>query len=239
MTKGNHKSESNTLKATRVQEMFDRISNRYDLMNRLMTWGQDQKWRRYVVGQTQLPGDGRLLDIGAGTGAIAMEAKSRMGSGQIVASDFSVAMMRAGRKRPAGKMISWVASDALDLPFMDQTFDAVTSGYLARNTTDVLRAFSEQTRVVKSGGRVVCLETSPLPGNVLRPFIQFYFRFVIPFMGKIISGDRDAYTYLPDTTQRFLSPTELAEVMQEAGLTGITYKKFMFGTMAVHTGIKP
>lgn len=226
-------------KSKRVQLMFDRISNRYDLMNSMMTWGQDQKWRKFVVGQTELPKAGRLLDIGCGTGSISLEARKRNADSHIIASDFSFEMMKTGRLRSNGESVTWCSADALNLPFKDQVFDAVTSGYLVRNAIDIDQAFREQVRVVKSGGRVVCLETSPPQGIFLKPFINLYFKWIIPLMGQLITGDKSAYTYLPETTQNFLLPDELAKTMQKAGLTNIHYKQFMFGTMAVHTGIRP
>ena len=189
--------------------------------------------------QTKLPAEGRLLDIGCGTGSISLEVRKSDADCQIIASDFSSEMMKTGRLRPQGETLTWCSADALNLPFQDQVFDAVTSGYLVRNATDINRAFSEQTRVVKSGGRVVCLETSPPPGSILKPFVNFYFKWIIPLMGQLITGDRSAYTYLPETTKNFLPPENLAELMRKAGLINISYKQFMFGTMSVHTGTRP
>ena len=204
-----------------------------------MTWGQDQKWRKFVVAQTELPKAGRLLDIGCGTGSISLEARKGDADCQIIASDFSLEMMKTGRLKPQGSSLTWCLADALNLPFQDQVFDAVTSGYLVRNATDIDQAFREQVRVVKVGGRVVCLETSPPSGVLLKPFINIYFKWIIPSMGQLITGDKSAYTYLPETTKNFLPPAELTEIMKGAGLVDITYKQFMFGTMAVHTGTRP
>ncbi len=226
-------------RAAYVQAMFDRIAGRYDLMNRLMTFGQDRRWRRYVIRQAALPPGGRLLDVATGTGDIAQEAL-RQGRGvQVVGADFSAGMMRAGLRRRGGSRIRWVQADALHLPFADGTFDAVTSGYLARNAADVAGMFREQVRVLRPGGRVVCLDTSPPPSGPLRPAIRLHLRVVIPLLGRLIAGDSAAYAYLPESTEAFKTPVELAAIMQAAGLVEVRWRVFMFGTMAVHTGRKP
>jgi demethylmenaquinone methyltransferase/2-methoxy-6-polyprenyl-1,4-benzoquinol methylase len=127
----------------------------------------------------------------------------------------------------------------LQLPFPDATFDAVTSGYLVRNVIDVHRAFEEQMRVVKPGGRVVCLETSPAPRNALRPLVLFHLKVVIPLLGYLIARNRAAYMYLPQSTQAFKTPDQLALIMESIGLKDVSYHRFMFGTMAVHVGVRP
>lgn len=226
-------------RATHVREMFGRVAPRYDLMNRLMTFGRDRAWRDYVLKLADLPKGGRLLDVATGTGDIALQALAKDADLNVVGADFSVPMMLLGRQRKGGEKVKWVEADALHLPYPDNYFDAVSSGYLMRNVIDVPRAFAEQMRVVKPGGRVVCLDTSPPPKNILRPFIVFYLKYVIPTLGRLIASDPSAYVYLPESTQAFKTPEELAEIMRAAGLKDVHYKRFMFGTMAVHVGIRP
>ncbi|MCO5207924.1 MAG: ubiquinone/menaquinone biosynthesis methyltransferase [Anaerolineae bacterium] len=227
-------------RAQYVQNMFARIAGRYDLMNRTMTLGQDIHWRKVVIAQAQLPSGGRLLDIATGTGDIAWEGLRRTPDLQAVGGDFTIEMMQAGKHSyPERAPIQWVGSDTLALPFPDNYFDAVTSGFLMRNVIDVAQAFREQWRVTKPGGRVVVLDSSPPKRNVLRPFILFHLNTVIPTLGKLLTGESDAYRYLPDSTQKFLTPDALAEVMQESGFEQVAYKLFMFGTVAVHFGRKP
>lgn len=226
-------------RAQYVQDMFGRIAERYDLMNRVMTVGQDLKWRRYVIEQTRLPANGRLLDIATGTGDIALEGLTRTPGLQAVGGDFSLPMMQVGKRLPARQTIRWVGADTLALPFPDNYFDAVTSGFLMRNVIDVLGAFKEQMRVVKPGGRVVVLESSPPKQNLLRPFIRIHLNYGIPLLGKLISGEADAYRYLPDSTQQFKSPAELALMMRKLNYVNVEFKEFMFGTIAVHVGQKP
>jgi len=219
--------------------MFSEISARYDLMNRLMTFDRDRGWKREVIRRARLQSGHRLLDVGTGTGGIAFEAQKSCREVTITAVDFTRPMLEIGRARDRKYTISWCQADALHLPFGDAAFDAVTSGYLVRNVPDPLRAFEEQIRVLKPGGRVVCLDTSPPPPGPLAPFIRFYLRRVIPFLGEVIAGNRSAYTYLPETTQAFFEPARLAALMREAGFERISYRQFMFRTITVHTGERP
>ncbi len=225
-------------RAAYVQNMFDRIAGRYNLMNRLMTFGQDLRWRRFVIQQARLnPGD-KLLDLATGTGDIAFEALRQIPGVQAVGGDFSLGMMIVGKNLAHGDQVQWSGTDALNLPFPEDTFDALTAGYLMRNVIDIPRAFAEQRRVLKPGGHVVILDTSPPPQNLLRPFIEIHLRYIIPLLGRLISGNPDAYQYLPQSTQKFKTPDELAAVMRAAGFKNVAYKQFMFGTMAVHWGEK-
>lgn len=225
-------------RAVYVRDMFDRIAGRYNLMNRLMTFGQDVKWRRFVVQQARLPANGRLLDLATGTGDIAFEALRTVPGAQVAGADFSLPMMRVGQRLPGGAQITWVGADALALPFAASSFDAVTSGYLVRNVIDIPRTLAEQLRVLKPGGRIVILDSAPPPDNLLRPFILLHLRVVIPALGRLVSGDAAAYQYLPSSTQAFKTPDELAAIMRAAGVANVQYRTFMFGTMAVHWGEK-
>jgi demethylmenaquinone methyltransferase/2-methoxy-6-polyprenyl-1,4-benzoquinol methylase len=222
-----------------VQDIFRRVAPRYDLMNRLMTFGMDQQWRRFVIGKAAIPKGGRLLDIATGTGDIAFEALAQVPGVIAVGADFAPMMMIVGKQRPNGDRVRWSAADALNLPFADNSFNAVTHGFLVRNVIDIPRALAEQFRVLKPGGHVVCLDTTPPPPNLLRPFLLFYLKVIIPTVGTLISGHRDAYTYLPNSTVGFKSPDELAGLVRSAGFVDVGYKRFMFNTIAVHWGKKP
>ncbi len=222
-----------------VRAMFTRIAGRYDVMNRLMTFGQDGGWRRRVIQLAQLPPHGLALDLGAGTGDLALEARRQQPGVRVVAGDITPAQQRVGQQRAGGGAVRWAGTDALNLPFPDQTFDAVVSGYLMRNVGDLPRAWAEQWRVLKPGGRVVCLDTTPPPANWLRPFIQFHLRAVIPALGRLVAGDGAAYTYLPDSTEGFLAAEALAERMRAAGFQAVRFERLMLGTMAIHAGQRP
>ena len=224
-----------------VQAMFDRIAGRYDLINRLISGGQDLKWRRFVVAMAALPPNGSLLDIAAGTGDIAFEALKRAPGSRVVGADFALQMMQVGRRRkPFGRQVAWAGADALRLPFADGRFDAVVSGYLMRNVVDIGQALDEQRRVLKPGGRIVILDTSPPPENPLKPLITLHLRYGIPLIGRVIGGKEasDAYRYLPESTASFKTPLELARLVEAAGFEDVRFKSLMFGTMAVHWAVK-
>jgi demethylmenaquinone methyltransferase/2-methoxy-6-polyprenyl-1,4-benzoquinol methylase len=228
-------------RAAYVQDMFGRIAGRYNLMNRLMTGGMDIAWRRFVIQQARLPQRGALLDLATGTGDIAFEALRAAPEALVVGADFSLPMMRVGQGLRLGGQVRWSGADALHLPFPDETFDAVTSGYLLRNVIDIPRALAEQRRVLKPGGRIVVLDSSPPKNNPLRPFIEIHLRCIIPTLGRLIVGQNgaDAYQYLPSSTQAFKTPDELADLLRAAGFTAVRYRTFAFGAMAVHWGEKP
>ena len=227
-------------KSRYIQEMFGRIADRYNLMNRLMTFGQDQRWRRFVVHQAQIPPTGKLLDLATGTGDIAFEAIKKWPKVKAFAADFSLPMMVVGQQQSLGPRVSWCGADATRLPFTSNTFDAVTSGYLLRNVADIDLTLKEQLRVLKPGGRIVVLDSSPPPHNLLRPFIKIHLKYIIPLLGRVVAGKAaaDAYRYLPESTQAFKTPDDLAQLMHAAGIENVAYRMFMFGTIAVHWGTK-
>lgn len=220
--------------------MFTQIAPRYDLMNRLMTAGQDVSWRKEVIRRAALPPHGRLLDLGAGTGDLAREALARTPTARALAADFTLEMMRVGRRiSQDSQHIIWCAADALHLPFPDESFEAVVSGFLMRNVTDVQIALLEQLRVLRPGGRIVALDTTPPPGNLIAPLIRFHMHTVIPTLGRWIAGQQGAYTYLPQTTEGFLHPEQLAARMLTAGFEQVGFERLMFGTIAIHWGRRP
>lgn len=214
--------------------MFGRIAPTYDFANRVMTFGLDRSWRRSVVETAALGSGGRVLDIGCGTGDIAFEVHRQVKNAVVVAADFSLEMVQEGIRTKSRAALDWCLADACSLPFRDGCFDAVLSGYLVRNVTDIAAAFREQKRVVKPGGRVVCLETCPPPAGAVGIPIRLYMSVVIPLLGRVISGDRRAYRYLQKSSGRFMDPDRLASVIEEAGLVHRCYRRFMFGTQAVH-----
>lgn len=220
-----------------VQKMFDAIAGRYDMMNRVMTLGQDQRWRRFVVKKAGDPDGEMSLDLATGTGDIAALMVDIHGA-KVVGADFALNMLLEARNRFAAKPINWQACDANSLPFADSVFDSVTFGYLLRNVDDAGKVLREVFRVLRPGGRVVCLDTTPPAKNVMYPFLQFYLRFCIPAMGKFIADDETAYAYLIGSTMEFYTAEELAYLFKEAGFTQVGFKKFMFGTIAVHWGEK-
>lgn len=227
-------------RARYVQDMFTRIAGRYDLMNRAMTAGQDTRWRREVIRRAELSLGDRLLDLGAGTGDLAREALARHAGVTAVAADFTLEMMRVGKTRPLAAAqaarLEWCAADATRLPFADHSFDALVSGYLLRNVIDLPAALAEQRRVLRPGGRLVALDTTPPPRSPIAPLIRFHLHTVIPTLGGLLTGQRDAYTYLPSTTENFLEPERLAQRLVEAGFREVGFSRWMLGTMAIYWG---
>ena len=229
-----------TDRAGRVRAMFDRIAPRYDLMNALMTGGRDQAWRRKAARLARPEGGGIALDVATGTGDLACALLDETGVRQVVGLDFSAPMLALGRAKArrlgVEPRIRFVAGDALALPFSDRTFACVTSAFLLRNLTDLDRGLREMARVTRPGGKVAALETShpTLPG--FRTLFALYFRRLIPVLGALVSGDREAYRYLPRTAQGFLEPEDLSRAMRTAGLRDVTYRRLALGTVAIHVG---
>ena len=221
-----------------VNHMFARIAPTYDLMNRLMSMGQDQRWRRELLDFCNLPPHGTLLDVGTGTGDIAYEAMRRQPGVQAYGADFTYEMMAAGVGKLPGSILPFTQGDTFHLPFPDHTFDAVVSGFMVRNVVDREAAFREQARVTKPGGRVVCLETTPPTNTGLGPLFRFYFFRVVPFLGGLISGDTQAYNYLPHSTVDFPEPHTLQRLMEQAGLRNVFFTERMMGSVAIHVGSK-
>ena len=203
-----------------------------------MTGGRDGAWRQEVVRLAQLSSNARILDVATGTGDILIEALKQQPTALAIGSDFTFEMMKQGQDKAGAECVRWSTADALHLPFPDGYFDAVTSGFGVRNFIDREAAFREQRRVLKDGGRVICLEISKPPKNLLRPFFLFFFNQIVPFVGGLVSGQRDAYTYLPQSVNEFLTPDELKIIMQRAGLRDVNYKRLMLSTVAIHVGLK-
>lgn len=222
----------------RVGQMFGRIARRYDLMNRLMTAGLDRRWRRLAVRAVRAGGAAQLLDIGTGTGDLALALATESGVSRVTGLDIASPMlMQALQKRPANATSpSFVLATATSLPFSDAVFDAAISAFTLRNIPDLATALREIRRVLRPSGRFVCLEiTRPGPG--LRTWLfELYFERLVPRIGKWISGDSDAYAYLPASVGRFLSAEELARAMIEAGFRSATHRYVGPGGVALHIG---
>ena len=224
---------------TAITEMFDRITPSYDLMNRIMTFGQDVGWRKKAVRAARGAGSEHALDVGTGTGDLAI-ALADGGYRHVTGLDFSTAMIAAAEeKKHARSDLTFVVGDAMALPFLDGQFDAVTVSFGLRNMRDYAAAITEMVRVIKPGGRWICLELTPYRTPVLAPIFNWYFRAIVPRIGGWLSGDAEAYRYLPSSVAAFPDARTLIDLMAKAGLQANEYELLGFGTVALHVGIKP
>jgi demethylmenaquinone methyltransferase/2-methoxy-6-polyprenyl-1,4-benzoquinol methylase len=210
--------------------MFDRIAPVYDAMNRVMTAGLDQRWRRATVRAAVREGN-RVLDACCGTGDLAVAAR-KAGAGDVVGVDFSERMLeRARRKAPE---LDWVQADVLKLPFEDASFDAAVVGFGARNVEDLEAAIRELHRALRPGGRLGILEITT-PRGPLKLFYKLWFDRVVPLLGRLLPGGA-AYTYLPASVRRFPGPEELAELLVRCGFRNVEFRRFAGGIVALHVG---
>ena len=220
------------------QAMFTRIARRYDLMNHLMSGWQDNVWRRFTIKQLSLPNSGKLLDLGSGTGMLALEGYKQFPGSQIIAGDLTIPMMETGRDRNPQTRLDWIAVDGYDLPFPSNSLDGVVSSFLMRNLSDIYKGLSEQFRVLKPGGKIALLDTTRRPKKLFSPLIRFYMYKLIPILSGLITGDKEAYVYLFESTEGFLRAEELAAYLAAVGFKKVLFTRFMFGMVAVHWGEK-
>jgi len=228
--------QAGRLEEPQVRAMFDRVAKYYDLLNSVMTAGLHHKWRTRAADLAAVgPGD-RVLDVATGTGDLAIELAGRVGpEGTVVGSDFSEGMLDLARKkRPA---MTWELGNALELPYETDSFDAATVGFGARNFSDLDQGLREMTRVVRPGGRVVVLEMTNPTKPPLSTFFGLWFDRIVPVLGKI-SGDPEAYEYLPSSVKRFPDAHTLAGQLHTAGLDPVRYVLTAGGIIAIHVGEK-
>jgi demethylmenaquinone methyltransferase / 2-methoxy-6-polyprenyl-1,4-benzoquinol methylase len=222
-------------RAETIAQMFSAIADHYDLMNWVMTLGQDQRWRRDAAEAAALSTGMLALDVATGTGDLAVELARKVGpGGHVIGVDFAKAMLDQAQRKFAGRglPLSFELADALALPYKVDSFDAVTCGFGLRNMSDRLGALREFARVTRPAGRVVILELTP-PRNRLA---RHYMDEVIPRLGQVLARARAAYTYLPESVAEFPNADDLGGLMQEAGLRRVTYRLLNFGTVALHWG---
>lgn len=225
-----------------IRDMFDTIAPRYDFLNRLLSLGIDRRWRRFAVGQLQIPEGGKVLDVATGTGDVALEIASRTPeSVRIVGEDFTQGMLAVGKKKIEAsafrKRIFLVNAPCEAMPHPDRTFDGVTIAFGIRNVVDRLAGLREMRRVLKPGGRAVILEFSNPRSRLFKALYYFYFRRVLPFLGGLFS-QRSAYQYLPDSVLEFPDQEAFKSLMQKAGFSELRSFDLTFGIATVYVGVR-
>ncbi len=226
--------------ATEVRGMFDRIAGVYDLMNSAMTAGLHHQWRERAVDRAQVGPGSDALDLCTGTGDLALVLRRRIGvDGRVVGSDFSEAMLDLARRKSGeeGLPVEFGWADALDLPYGDESFDAVTIGFGARNLADLGKGLSEIARVLRPGGRLVILEITRPQREPLSSFYSLWFDRLVPVIGSF-AGDSEAYSYLPNSVRSFPDPQRLAAMIDAAGFTEIRWLLLAGGIIAIHSATK-
>ncbi len=228
-------------KKEQVAEMFDNVSNRYDFLNRVLTFGIDLKWRKLVVKTIAEKNPKQILDIATGTGDFAIML-SKLNPERIVGLDLSQGMLDIGiekiNKRNLGGLIEMIQGDSEQLPFEDSSFDAIVVGFGVRNFEDLDAGLKEIYRVLKPEGIFVVLETSQPEGFLMKPLFKFYSKYIIPTIGKLFSKDKSAYNYLPESASVFPYGKRFNNILQKNGFINTTNKALTFGIASMYTATK-
>ncbi len=222
-----------------VQDVFSNIAKHYDLMNTVLSFGQDYFWRRFAVKKMNLKSSDRILDVACGTCMFTKEALRQVPTLHVEALDFNKEMLSQGETRikRAGLMthVNLVQGDAMELPYEDNTFDAAMSGFAMRNVPDIQQVITEMKRVVKPGGKVVVLELAKPSMFGFKQLYHLYFSYILPIIGKL-SRDNSSYTWLPESLKRYPHQKDILKLWQSVGYEDATYYELTGGIVAVHVG---
>jgi demethylmenaquinone methyltransferase/2-methoxy-6-polyprenyl-1,4-benzoquinol methylase len=233
-------SGANAPRDRSVQVMFDRIAERYDFLNAIISFRLDRRWRHQVI-QAALADGSCILDIGTGTGDLIYEAAQNLhGSGRLVGLDFAPAMLRLARakKKAMGSSPEFVLGSAMVAPFKHNVFDSAMTAFVLRNVSDLSLLFAEANRVLRPGGRFVSLDMFPPRAKWFSPIYGFYFHRCMPRLAAWLAHDRQAYLYLSESVRRFHSPEHIAELIRQAGFEEVTIRRFLWGAVCMHSARK-
>ena len=226
-----------------VEGLFASIASRYDLLNTVMSFGRHRAWRRQAVALAGIETGSTVLDVATGTGDFALDLYRAVGpDGRVVGVDFCSLLLKLAGENLRGVGVAhptFLVANAERLPFADATFDCATIGFALRNVADVQNTIAEMARVVRSGGRVLSVEITGPDSRVVRPFWRLYFNRVVPVVGGLLGSAKEAYTYLPESVERFYTRQGLKELMKNCGLIDVWVKSFALGTVSLHVGTKP
>ncbi|HTA40124.1 MAG TPA: bifunctional demethylmenaquinone methyltransferase/2-methoxy-6-polyprenyl-1,4-benzoquinol methylase UbiE [Candidatus Acidoferrales bacterium] len=228
-------------KGAYVREMFARIAPRYDRANRVLTAGLDERWRRRAIALLAPPPGGRILDLCCGTGDVVFHLLRTDPSLEVTGVDFCAPMLDCARARApheARGKAEFIEGDAMSLPFADDAFDGATMGFSLRNVVDVDAVLREVLRVIKPGSRFVNLDVSKAPNKLWKRAFDLYFYGIVPLVGGIVGGSKQAYTYLPNSLTHHPNAIELRDRFASAGFAGAGYVPLMGGAIALHYGSK-
>ena len=222
---------------------FDSVAQKYDMMNTLLSFGIHHNWKRKAVRIMGLNSGDKILDVCGGTGDLSILAAGAVSpKGQVVLYDFSRAMINAGRKKKNNsfvrKRIQYIQGDAQKISFQDESFNAAMVGFGIRNVIHMKKAFKEMHRVLKPGGKIMCLEFSQPTSSLFRLVYDYYSFHIIPFLGKVITGSAQAYTHLPESIRKFPSPDKLSDILKNIGFLHITHQKLTNGIAVIHSARK-
>lgn len=230
-------------KGAQVEEMFDNIAPAYDFMNRAMTLGIDRGWRRKVVETAAAMRPAAILDVATGTGDLAIQLARAIPAATVTGIDLSEGMLAVGRRKveEAGleARVTLGQGDCLALPFADGSFDVVTVAFGVRNFEHLDRGYAEMARVLRKGGKLVVLELSVPPSPLVKPFYKLYTRGVIPLLGRLVSSDSRAYSYLPESIAAMPQGERMLSLMKEAGLASPALHRLTLGAATIYTSINP
>lgn len=229
-------------KGAQVEEMFDNIAPAYDFMNRAMTLGIDRSWRRKVVRTAAAAVPRAILDVATGTGDLAIQLARAIPTANVTGIDLSEGMLAVGRRKvdDAGlsDRVSLIQGDCLSLPFPDGSFDIVTAAFGVRNFEHLDKGYAEMARVLRPGGKLIVLELSVPSSPLVRPFYRLYTRGVIPMLGRLVSSDSRAYSYLPESIAAMPRGVKMLSLMERAGLTDCALRPLTLGVSSIYTGLK-
>jgi demethylmenaquinone methyltransferase / 2-methoxy-6-polyprenyl-1,4-benzoquinol methylase len=236
------KEQAGSEKEAYVESLFSSIAGKYDLLNSVLSITRHKAWRRYAVSRSGLCAGGCALDVCCGTGDFAFDLADKVGDrGKVIGVDFSLPMIKLAKDKAEQRgtdCVSFITGNAGKLPFTDGIFDCVTIGFGIRNLADVSVGLKEITRVVKPGGKVVCLEISKVTSPFLSIPWKLWFYVLTPYTAGLFRGKREAYEYLPRSVKEFMSREELAAEFEKSGLGDVTFKDLMFGAVCMHIGTK-
>ena len=237
------KTISSCKKSQLILGYFNSVARKYDMMNTLLSFGIHHIWKRIAVRMLELSSGNRVLDVCGGTGDLAIHAAGAVSSaGHVTLYDFSSAMINAGRFKKNNssirKRIQYIQGDVQQISFQDESFDAAMVGFGIRNVIDMKKGFKEMYRVLKPGGKMMCLEFSKPASPFFRLLYDYYSFYIIPFLGKAITGSVQAYTHLPESIRSFPSPDELTDILKNIGFLHVTHRKLTNGIAVIHLAKK-